>query len=430
MIPIIRGLAGLNPNVSQAIDNIVSLANCGHKVFFDRKVPTEQVDLMRNHLENKRKDWAPGVAGIDGLVNKLFYQLLISGAISAEWVPNNTLTGIESCILLDPENIAFKLNERQTKYEPYQIVKNALNVPNIDNLIKLNTNSYQYLAMNGDGESPYGIPPYLPVIGAVKTQNRMNGNINFIVDTMGLIGFLEVFIEKPAQTGALAPIGKYEQELQGLLKKAKDQVIGGLRDGVVVGFKDDHEFNFNSASKNFESVTKLYQENELQFFSALKTDGALMGRGYSTSETQINVVFMKMLSQLRNHQNIVKTVLEFGYRLELMLAGFKFDFLKVTFNRSTLQDDLKFQQAEEYKIKNVTSKFILGVIDQEQMADELGYEVSAADVPRVALEIIAGSKPEKPVNADGTPSGGTKRTGQKKTSDRKSKAKKKAVTKD
>ena len=430
VIPIIRALVALNPDVSQALDNVVSLANSGHKIYFDRKVPTEQADAMRNHLENKRKDWAPGCPGIDGLVNKLFSQVMISGALSNEWIPNNTLTGIESCMLLDPEKIEFKLNDRQTKFDAYQRVDNTI-IPNIkDSIIKLNPATYKYFSLTGDGESPYAIPPYLPVIPRIKTQNKMNNNIDFIVDTMGLIGFLEVLIQKPMKTGAISNQAKYDAYLNSLLTQAKNKVVGGLKDGVVVGFKDDHEFKFNTAAKNYDSVSTLYQENELQIASGAKQDAALWGRGYSTSETQISVVFMKLLAQLKNIQNIVKHNLEFGYGLELRLAGFKFDWLRVAFKPSTLQDELKYQQAQEYLIKNVKEKYLLGIIDQDMMADELGYETSAQKEPLVSADVLAGQKDQVLPTTAGTGSPSTsKRSAQKKKSEKTSKAKSKPAKK-
>lgn len=417
IIPIIRSLCYLNPDVSQALDNIVSLGNTGHKIYFDRNVPDDQVDAMRNHIENKRKDWAPGQAGMDGLINKFFSQLMISGALSNEWVPDASLKGIESCILVNPENITFKLNNRTTKYEPYQYMINTLfsneweikPIPTDnaeDGLIKLNTNTYRYYALNGDGELPYGIPPYLPVLPRVTSQNRMTKNIDYITDTMGLIGFLEVLLEKPsiqALSGEVLNEGQYAAKLEGLLTEAKGRIAAGLKDGVVVGYKGDHEFKFNSASKNFEPVTTLFQENELQVFSALKQDAALAGRGYATSETQITVVFNKLLSQLKNVQNIVKTNLEFGYSLELRLAGFKFNYLKVHFNRSTIQDDYKFQQAEELKIRNVAWRYVLGIINLNQAADELGYETPAEAKPLVEAALLIGKAPAPPAGVSGAP---------------------------
>lgn len=430
MIPVIRQLMVMNTDVGQAIHNIVTLGNTGHQVFFDRKVPVDQVDAMRNHLLNKRKEWAPGSAGIDGLVNKWFSQILVSGALSNEWVPNKNLTGIEANILVNPETIEFKFDPATTKYEPYQRIKNPLSIIGKADLVKLNQSTYKYYGYNGDGETPQGFPPYISVLPRLKTQSNMDKNIDFVIDQMGLIGFLEGLIQKPDQDDGESDT-KYETRLNNLLSLAKSRILEGFKDGVVTGFKDDHEFKFNSPpTKAVEGAATLYQNNELMIASSLKQDSALWGRGYASSETQITVVFIKMLSELKNIQNLVKENLNFGYALELRLAGFKFDYLDCRFNKSTLQDDYKYQQGQEIKIRNVQSKMILGMIDQDTAADELGYEAPALPKPVVSWEVLAGGSDP---TADGTPAVGAKKkadTKKKKTaSETKSRREKKAVPK-
>lgn len=396
VIPVIRKLMMMNPDISQAVHNIVSLGNTGHKILFDRSVPTELVDKMRNHLKNKHKEWASGSANMDGLVNKMFSQVLVSGALSNEWVPNKDLTGVESVIMVNPEEICFILDSTKSHYLPYQEPRTILpgynSKNNVNNLIKLNTRTYKYYALNGDTEIPYGFPPYLAALPGIHTQQVMNNNINFVVNQLGIMGFLEVLIEKPDQESGKENDETYEARLDALLTTAKKRVESGYSEGSIVGFKNDHEFKFNSIARDFDKVIELYKNNELQIASATKQDASLWGRDYNTSETQITVVFMKMLSELRNIQNLIKTNLEFGYSFELRLAGFKFDYLQVQFNHSTIQDDLKYQQAEETKLRNILTKLFLGIIDIEQASDELGYEAPAFKTPPVPLIVLAGKQ--------------------------------------
>lgn len=431
VIPIIRRLMICNPDVGQVMYNIVSLGNTGHKIFFDRKVSVEQQDAMRNHLMNRRKNWSTGQAGINGLVNKMFYQTLISGALSNEWVPNKDLTGIESCVLVNPEEIFFFQNDRQTGYHPYQRARNvALDTKyKSDKMgyIRLNPETYKYYALNGDLDVPYGIPPYISVLPRIDTQDNMNKNIDYVVEEWGLLGLLEVLIQKPDLDEQIDTTPEiYEGRLETLLTQAKERLATGVNDGVVVGYKEDAEFRWNSIGKEYEHAIKLFRNNELQTFSALKHDPSLAGRDYNTSETQIGVVFIKMLSELRNIQNNIKTNLEFGYSLELMLAGYKFDYLNVTFNRSTLQDDLKYQQGQEIKIRNVKDKLIMGVINQEQAADELDYETSAFPLPQVPWEILAGGS--IPNTNDNAAAGADKKK-KKTANDKKTRQKNKPVAK-
>lgn len=379
-IPVIRKLSIVNPNVSQALDNIVSLGNTGHRIKFDDAVPTEQVTLMKRHLDRKKLDWSEGTAGMDGLVNKMIAQVMIGGALSNEWIPQMDLRGIKKVALINPEEIRFGYSKKDQKYKTFQKPPNAitLNDPSRD-YIELNENTYKYYALNGDQELPYGIPPYLAALDSVKTQGHMNDNIKFIIELMGIIGFLEVLISSPEMQHDENE-KEYKAELEKLLDDAKDRVQKGFRDGVIVGVEEDHTFKFHSVTKDTRGATELFQQNELQFMSALKQDASLMGRAYGTSETQITVVFTKLLSQLKNIQNLVKRNLEFGYALELRLAGFDFNTITVEFKRSTILDELKFQQAEEIKIRNCNAMYLDGIISQEQYADILGFD--APDLPK------------------------------------------------
>lgn len=402
IIPIIRKLIKTNPTMSQALSNIVELGNTGHKVFFDRNVPEEQVDAMRAHLNNRVQEWAPGQPNMDGLVNKMMSQIMISGALSNEWVPNNDLTGVESNILVNPEDIVFALSRDKKRYLPYQKPKTLLNTRNPDDLIPLNTSTYKYFALNGDTEVPYGYPPYMSVLDRVVSENNMHKNIDFLVDMVGLVGFLELLMEKPDEVPGEND-EQQEARLNKLLSESKANILKGMKDGVVAGFKNDHEFNFHSLNgRDIEGVTELYKINEMQKFSGLKLDPTIAGRDYNTSETQITVIFMKLLSQLRNIQNLVKANLEFGYALDLRLAGFKFEYLTVVFRKSTLHDEYKFQQAEEIKIKNAIQKYLAGIISIQQLADELDYEAPDQKEPRVPLEVLAGGSAPKPEPTGGS----------------------------
>lgn len=417
IIDIIRNLVKFNPDLSQALNNVVTLGNTGHKVFFDRSVPQEQVDKMRRRLNQRSKSWATGVAGMDGLVNKMISQLIISGALSNEWVPENDLSGIKNCTLVKPDSIRYVLADDKTTYLPYQLLKNTLSASVKDTMIPLNPETYKYFGMNGDTEIPYGFPSYMPALPRIVAQQNMEKNIDFIVDTMGLIGFLEFLMDKPEQNTGESD-AQFSSRLDNLLGQAKTRISQGFKDGVVAGFRGDHEFKFNSAgSRDLSSLLNIFKNNEQQIFSAIKSDPTLAGRDYNTSETQITVIFMKMLSELKNIQNIVKHNLEFGYSLDLRLAGFKFEYLTVQFNRSTIQDDLKYQQAEEIKIRNVISKYVLGVISHEQVTDELGYEDSAEGKPLVPVEMLAGGKSPDEQAKSGEKDKNTKNKSAKKTRD-------------
>jgi len=384
IISLIRRLSWTNPDVGIALNDLVQLTNTGHKIYFDKTVPPEQVDKMRMHLENKMKTWGDGVAGSEGLINKLIAQIYISGAISGEWVPDPDLQGINNCILINPENITWAYNPTTSRYEPYQKVSDQiLTRGKYVDKIKLNQITYKYFGLHGDTNEPYGIPPFLTALEALVTQKDMLTNVSYIVKQIGLLGFFEALLEKPAQQ-ANESENAYKSRLEQLLTTTKNNIQDGLIDGTIVGYDEDHEFNFHSTTKNLNGIGEIFNTNEIQVANGLKYNPTFMGVNTKT-EAALTIVFTKMLAQLKNIQRLIKAFLEYGYVLELQLAGYNFNYLRVEFKPSTITDDLKMQQGQEIKIRNYSALYAAGIISQETFADEMGFEAPDKPEPRVPL---------------------------------------------
>lgn len=371
-IPLIRNLYKVNEDVGQVIFDLVRLSNTGHKIKFDQTIDPKLQDKMRKHLKDVSKKWAMGTHSIDGLVNKLLYQIWVSGAISFECAPSKLLTGIERVHLVNPENIVFSIN-RVGDYDIYQKVNKIVGTKTNKNLIKLNKNTYKYLSLGGDEDTAYGIPPFITALKALSVQKDMKINIKHILNQMGLLGYLEIKLDKPMRTSGESE-NKYESRLTNLLHLAKQNIINGFKDGVVAGFKDDHEFQFHSTTKNLNGVTEIFDLNQKQIANGLKTASPFLGIEQKGGEGQLGIVFTKMISQLKNTQEIVASALEFIYNLELLMAGFNFSGLEVEFKPSTITDDLKIQQSKEIKQRILRNLWIDNIISSDVYAEEMGYK--------------------------------------------------------
>lgn len=393
-IPIIRKLSWINPDVGVAVNDMVQLTNTGHRVKFDPGVSSDLQEKMRRHLGEKQMEWGDGVAGMNGLVNKMISQIWIAGALANEWVVANDKKGISHLALVNPETIRFQWNKKKLRFFPYQKQDSNTGGTLGEKYVKLNINTFKYFGLNGDTDIPYGIPPYLAALNALTTQGEMDKNIRFIMKQIGLLGFTQLLMSKPSQTSGESDT-TYKTRLTSLLTEAKDNVLEGVKEGIVVGFNEDHEFEFNSTTKNLTGVSELYNQNEVQVANGLKMAAQFLGVGDSGAETGINIIFTKMLSQLQNVQKLIAANLKHGYSLELRLAGFTFQNINVDFNPSTITDELKFQQAQEYKIRNVFNKYMAGVIGMQQMADELEYDKPDAKEPRGPLSDVGAQKDER-----------------------------------
>lgn len=392
MIPWIRKLLIVNSSLSMAVLDAVQLCNTGYRIEFNEEVTGEEARKMRLHLEEVSKNWGAGTAGLFGLINKNIFQIFIGGVSSTEWVPKKDLSGVHSMALIRPEEIRVAYNPSTGKFEYYQRV-NRINQNQSKtsrepvDLVKLNPLTYKYFELINDLEEPIGIPPFLSALQDLKTQKTILDNIGLVSDQYGLLGFLEVLLKKPGKKEGESDLA-YQKRLTTGARMVKDSVMGGLKDGVVVGYKDDHEFDFKSVTKNTTGLNDIFDINHRMVSNGLLSSPAFQGGAVGGSETHINIIFTKMLSQMENIQNIVKANIEYGLWLELTLAKFKFSSVKLVFKESTITDQLKTQQVEEIKIRNNRILYADGIISQDQYAHNMGYEKPDMDEPRVEIDPV------------------------------------------
>lgn len=334
-IPVIRKLLRVNSSLSLAVTNIVELANTGFILTFDSGVPEKQQIEMRERIDLRSRKWGYGVAGLHGLINKFIYQIYIGGALSGEWVINNELTGIKNTALVNPETIRVHYDKAQGEYAFYQVPPTliaGMNVPGLQvdfkNYIKLNPNTYHYYGLMGDEDSPVGIPPFMSALDDINSQLKMLKNIGYVSDQLGLMGFMEILLSKPTANDGESPT-QYATRLGNLLTQTKESVQSGLKDGIIAGYEDDHEFEFHATTKDTAGVADVFDIMQRMVSNGLFTSNSFMNGGGGGAETMVNIVFTKMLSQLHNVQTTVATFLEAGITMDLLLGGYSFKHVKV-----------------------------------------------------------------------------------------------------
>ena len=147
--------------------------------------------------------------------------------------------------------------------------------------------------------------------------------------------------------------------------------MNGMKDGIVTGFIEDHEFKLNSTTQNLQNLDKPWTMNQQSVANGLGVSGNLIGVTSNTTEGGAGILLSKIISQLKNLQTLTSFVLEFIYSLELRLAGLPNKGIKVTFGTTTISDEVKVQQGLEYKIRNLTSLYNQGIIGQMGQLHEI-----------------------------------------------------------
>jgi hypothetical protein len=383
LIPLIRKLSIYERNLGQVVHDMVLLTNTGFKLVFSPEVGEKEIDKMKDTLEVDSKNWLEGGIGLHSIVNKLTAQLVIGGAISAEWVPNKNLDGVDYVALVNPEDIHFGLSPKTNRYEAYQRVLNNFG-PIKHEYVRLNPITYRYYGFLGDTAVPYGIPVLISALKDLETQEDMLKNINFILKQFGALGFAEVLLNKPGQLKD-EPVDIYRERLITYQTQAKKRILEGVIDGVLVGYKDDVEYNFNSTTKNITGLPEVFNINQQLLSNGLKYPYQFMG-GAGGTDTAMSIFYTNLLSKLVNLQEAVSLTVSEGIALHLRLKGFNFKSVKLRFMPSTIVDSLKTQQAREIKQRVGRILYADGIISQTEYADEMGYAKPDQPEPRVPID--------------------------------------------
>lgn len=376
VIDAIENLAKYHPDVSRGVENIVNLCNTPYHVYFDGKFSAKAEKEMSERLKAKGKNWYAHSGGVNSLVNDLAAQVIISGALSGECVPEKSLDGIKKVVLVATKTIRFKYDKSKDEYVAHQTPTSTL----IDS-VKLNPETYSYIAVRRLGEKPYAIPPFLAAICNLSIGNEMNSNLASIVKRLGILGFLEVLVNGPKPLAG-EQAEAYYNRTKSYLERIVPEIDKGLSKGYVAGFKDVHEFKMHNTSQNVGGAKDLIEINDTKMMSGLKQDPFLFGRNFSTTETLGRVILAIMGAQVANYQKIIASFLEKLFLLDLQLAGYPVKSLSVVFDKAMVGDVVREETAFGMKIDNLTKLYNQGIISQNQFATEMDYDTPDEEGPR------------------------------------------------
>lgn len=385
MLDFIELLAVYNPDYSQAVENMRTLANPGHSLFVNATKGVAKDVALR--IEEKDQILQHKHGGIEGLIDKLLWQAAVYGAMAGEWVPNEDMTDIVDFIDVNPKNIRFfwELDPAEDPFmvgphwAPYQRAtmkqveeaeKNGQKVRN-GAYVKLNELTFQYFSFNAAPGSPYGTPPFLAALNNIAIQRDMQVNLAKVVQKLALLGLIDISVE------ALQPMQnetpeQFQARATQFLENYANMAVQMLDSGGFIHF-NDAEMKSTNLSGNAAGATNIWTQNEEQVFSGLKSMPSVQGRSYSTTETYAGVAYDIMIRESLRYQRAVKLMLEYGYRLMCMMWGSPVKSIKVQFKENKSLQRLQIAQAEHMEILNSLMKWAAGITNQVKAAHELGY---------------------------------------------------------
>lgn len=374
MLRTLKYLMIYNPDVSQYVANIVNLGNPGHQITIDAATDAQAETAVNRLNESASRIYTIG-CGVDGLLNQYLTSVAWSGAISSEDVVNLAGRRVEKVVLVPVEQIRFRYNKEIDGYDAYQRSSGSLlrSDRTVDGLVKLNPETYKYLALSTIENSPYAKPPATAAVEPIlEGQKPLMENLRYIAQKFGLLGLVLASVtppnKKPSETQS-----EYETRAAAYLATVNAALNGNFSKGLITAFRDvkfEHT-NIAEGAKGLYDVNRISEE---QVFSGLGAMPGFHGRTDSTTETFADVVYYLLTAQVGNMQRPVKRRMEATYRLDLRLGGIEVDGVSLAFDKAHSRNAKAEAETDEIVLRTVLSKVEKGLIDPDEGAQELGYE--------------------------------------------------------
>ena len=358
-ISVIEKAVIANPVLSQTHNLLIALANTGHKV---------TVQGRQKEEAEKEIEALASTVNTDHLINQLISQIAIGGAISAEIVVKEDLSGIDRIVRVPVSTVYFAYNEETDEFEPYQWVGN-------DKPIKLNPKTYRYIPLLTMDGSPYGIPPFLAALSSIETMEEFLSELKGLAKKVGLLGFLDVKLP-PLPKAPNETEKEWQERLLQYLENIAPQIENNMSKGIFLHYEGT-EAEFKEITPNASGITELISLNEKWIIEGAKAQPALLGYSEGVTETWATVSLHVFLSQLENIQMLIKRFLEYAYKLHLALKGIDFDDVDVEFEPVPDFSPEKTAEAELKKAQYVATLLQAGVISVEEAREYLGYDPKA-----------------------------------------------------
>lgn len=290
LLDYIELLAIYNPDYSQAVENVRTLANPGHTLIVQATAGV--ATRLKQMFWEKDRQIQRRYGGVEGLIDKLLWQAAVHGAMAGEFVPNENLTDVVDFIEVNPKTIRF-FWETEPELDPWnygphwapyqrataqQIVEAEAHGQPIKNgaYVKLNEVTFQYFAFNAAPGSPYGVPPFLAALNNLATQRDMVFNMSQVVKKLALFGLIDVKVSPLKMNPGETP-DAFQARAQQYINQYAQQAESMLDDGGLVHFNDS-EITATNLSSNAAGATNIFTQNEEQVFSGLKSMPSVQGR--------------------------------------------------------------------------------------------------------------------------------------------------------
>lgn len=363
------------PVLDTAINRIVRLVG-----EFDIECENErQAEEIKDFIKNVKVN--SNQRGLNHFIESYLDQLIESGNSVGEIVLNNAKNDIYALKNVDIRSIKLKNTENPLENVICQIQEGKaepVELPYQDLIM--------FTPLDPEGDSPYGTSLF-------RSMPFMTGILLNIFNSIGLnwerFGNLKYsVVYNPPKDSDLSP--EEIKERMEMMENAFKRAMEANKNGKAADFYGvgDIEVKVIGADNQILDSSVPVKQVLEQLVSSTGLPPFLLGLSWSTTERMSQQQADFLTSELENYREEIAPVVRYVIDMWQRVTGKNIEY-ELVWNNINLQDEVELaraelirQQAREKEINNKARLRNENIIDQQMMAEELGYENPVGDAPQ------------------------------------------------
>lgn len=396
-IHLLRSVRDFNPDVSKAVDNILTLCNPGYKLRVykytqigkDDPVLDKEGQRIVEQFANRcfaeysgAGDFLYGKTtefpGLNALINMIHLIIFTQGAFAAEVKLNEDKTDIVDVYPVDPLIVDFQRDENFV-WKPGLLLSGEFQ--------EFNPLLFRYVPKDPDVDRPNGRSPLMSTLDTVFFQQQVYRDLQAIAHQTNMprldIKIISEILDKLISTQRTDLLGdpqKKQEFIDGYVADIQE-IVKNLKADDAFIHSDAIEVEYQSPKGTAIPISDLLSAIDRSIVSATKQLPILLGRNEGATTTHATVQWQVYILQMNSYQKISHVIVSWLLNLLLRVNG-RNSFVVFEYNKHKTTDDYLTAQA-----KNMDYYTYQGYVNQGWMTND-----------EAALAIVGHSAVAEPKN--------------------------------
>lgn len=385
-VALLRNVRDFNPDVSKAVDNILTLCNPGYKIKVykysqldkDDRVIDKQgqriVDEFTNRCFSEYSgawDFSIGNSserpGLNALINMIHLVTFTQGAFAAEVKLTPELDDIVDVYPVDPLLIDFQRDENFV-WKPGLLVKGVFQ--------EMNPTLFRYIPKDPDVDKPNGRSPLTSALDTVFFQQQVYRDLQAIAHQTNMprmdIKIINEVLNQLITTTRTDLVGNPEARQQFIDDYIADiqEIVENLKADDAFIHSDAVEVDYASPKGTAIPINDLLAAIDKSIISATKQLPVLLGRNEGATTTHATVQWQVYILQMASYQKISHAVVTWLLNLLLRVNG-RNSYVHFEYNKHKTTDDFLTAQAKNMDYYTYKGMWSDGLITQDEFANAM-----------------------------------------------------------